>query len=395
MRIAIVYDCLFPNTVGGAERWYRSLAQRLDRRHSVTYITRRQWGEEGPETSFKTIAVAPGGELYTSSGRRRLWPPVRFGIGVFFHMLRHGRSYDAIHSASFPYFSLLAAGIALRVTRSRARLIVDWHEVWGREYWRAYLGSLKGTVGFAIERLCLRLPERSFTFSRLAEQRLREQGHRAPIVRLTGEYAEDERGEGRTREAATAERHPPMVVTAGRHIPEKRIPTVPAAIAVARARVPDLRCVILGDGPDTEATRARVRELGLVDVVEVRGRVDHPELMSTIASASCLLHPSEREGYGLVVVESVSLGTPAIVVRGPENAATELIDEGVNGFVAESPEPELMANAVVETVLGGSGLRRSTLDWYERHRDDLSIESSLEKVEASYESPPSDLPSQT
>ncbi len=29
MRIAIVYDCLFPNTVGGAERWYRNLAERL------------------------------------------------------------------------------------------------------------------------------------------------------------------------------------------------------------------------------------------------------------------------------------------------------------------------------------------------------------------------------
>ena len=32
MRIAIVYDCLFPNTVGGAERWYRNLAERLDER---------------------------------------------------------------------------------------------------------------------------------------------------------------------------------------------------------------------------------------------------------------------------------------------------------------------------------------------------------------------------
>ena len=29
MRIAIVYDCLFPHTVGGAERWYRELAERL------------------------------------------------------------------------------------------------------------------------------------------------------------------------------------------------------------------------------------------------------------------------------------------------------------------------------------------------------------------------------
>ena len=62
MKIAIVYDCLFPNTVGGAERWYRNLAERLGASHSVTYLTRRQWGEEGPETPFETLAVAPASE---------------------------------------------------------------------------------------------------------------------------------------------------------------------------------------------------------------------------------------------------------------------------------------------------------------------------------------------
>ena len=29
MRVCLVYDCLFPHTVGGAERWYRDLAERL------------------------------------------------------------------------------------------------------------------------------------------------------------------------------------------------------------------------------------------------------------------------------------------------------------------------------------------------------------------------------
>ncbi len=46
MRICILYDCLFPHTVGGAERWYRSLAGRLAADgHDVTYLTLRQWDE--------------------------------------------------------------------------------------------------------------------------------------------------------------------------------------------------------------------------------------------------------------------------------------------------------------------------------------------------------------
>src|ERR1700729_3261337 len=44
MRICLVYDCLFPHTVGGAERWYRNLGERLAAdAHDVTYLTLRQW----------------------------------------------------------------------------------------------------------------------------------------------------------------------------------------------------------------------------------------------------------------------------------------------------------------------------------------------------------------
>ena len=382
MKIAIVYDCLFPNTLGGAERWYRNLAERLDRSHSVTFVTRRQWGEEGPETSFETIAVSPGGGLYTSAGRRRIWPPIRFGIGVFLHLVRRGRSYDAVHSASFPFFSLLGAALALKLTRSKARLIVDWWELWSLDYWRSYLGSVGGRIGALIQRLCVNLPDQSFTFSRLVESRLRELRPSARITRLTGAYAGE--SDYAPPPPSTQPPEPPLVVAAGRHIPEKRIPVIPPAIALAREQVPGLRCEILGNGPETEATSERVHELGLDRAVALRGRVGSNEVMRTIAEASCLLHPSLREGYGLVIVEAASVGTPSIVVGGPENAATELIEAGVNGFVAQSAEPEELADNVLEVVRRGTALRASTLEWYERRRDELSMESSLVAVEASY-----------
>jgi glycosyltransferase involved in cell wall biosynthesis len=330
------------------------------------------------------VAVSGGGGLYTGSGRRGIWPPVRFGIGVSWHLLRHGRRYDAVHTASFPYFSLLGAWLALRLTRSQARLIVDWHEIWSLSYWRTYLGPIGGRIAYWIQALCLRLPDRSFTFSRLAEERLREYGHRSPILRLTGEYASDPWAEERSRDEAAVEPFPPMAISAGRHIPEKHVPEIPAAIAAAREQVPGLRCVILGDGPDFELTRERIRELGLEESVELAGRVDHDELMRRVASATCLLHPSEREGYGMVVVEAVSLGTPAIVVRGSENAATELVEDGVNGFVVDSADPEAMADAIVRSVAGGPALRGSALDWYRERREELSIEKSLAEVEDSY-----------
>jgi glycosyltransferase involved in cell wall biosynthesis len=378
VKIGLVYDCLYPNSLGGAERWYRNLGDRLQGSHSVTYLTRRQWGPEGPQTSFRTLAVAPGGELYTKSGRRRIWPALRFGIGVFVHLVRHGRGYDAVHLASFPYFSVIGAALALWLCRSPARLVVDWHEVWSREYWQAYLGSLAGRIGFAVQGMCARLPRHSFTFSRAAEQRLHEHGHRAPVTRLTGEYAADERLRQELLSGRASKS--PYVVFAGRHIPEKHVPAIPAAIAEARKKVPDLRCVILGDGPDTESTRVRVRELGLEGVVEMRGRVPPDEVLRTVAAASCLLHPSEREGYGLVVVEAFSVGTPVVLVEGPENAATELAEPDVNALVVDSTEPDVLGGAIVEVLERGEDLRRSALRWYEEHATALSLESSLSRV---------------
>jgi glycosyltransferase involved in cell wall biosynthesis len=381
MRIALVYDCLFPNTVGGAERWYRTLAERLQGTHELAYLTRRQWGEEGPETPFETIAVSPGGDLYTASGRRRIGPPLRFGWGIFWHLLRHAHRYDAVHTASFPYFSVLGAALALRLRRSRARLVVDWHELWAAEYWRDYLGPVGGRIGLAVQSLCLRLSDHNFTFSRLVEGRLHAQRPGAATTRLTGEYAGVE-----LDDIPAPEKPGASVVFAGRHIHEKRVTEIPATLAAARRKIAAADCTILGDGPETEALRARVRALGLEDAVEVRGRVDSEEVATTIAAAGCLLHPSEREGYGQVVVEALALGTPAIVVAGPENAAVELVEPGVNGFVAGSHDPEELGALVVGVLGAGEELRRSTREWYAAHREELSLGHSLEIVVATYAS---------
>ena len=89
MRIALVYDCLYPASVGGAERWLRALGEVLAEEHEVSYVTRRQWRRGArPIAGVKCVAVAPGSPIYSRDGRRRALPPVLFGIGTFMHFLR-------------------------------------------------------------------------------------------------------------------------------------------------------------------------------------------------------------------------------------------------------------------------------------------------------------------
>ena len=84
-----------------------------------------------------------------------------------------------------------------------------------------------------------------------------------------------------------------------------------------------------------------------------------------------------------MVLEALSQGTPAILVRGEDNAATEFIEEGVNGHVVTA-EPDELAAAVVRVRDGGEALRGSVLSWFTRNADRLSLRDSLQKVSAAY-----------
>jgi glycosyltransferase involved in cell wall biosynthesis len=377
VRVCIVYDCLYPFTIGGAERWYRNLAERLaSSGHEVTFLTRRQWarGEDPAVSGVRVVAVSPRTELY-ADGRRRILPPVLFGLGVLRHLLQHGKSYDIVHTASFPYFSLLAAGVARR--RKGYGLIVDWHEIWTREYWREYLGALGGWIGWRIQRACLRVPQRGFCFSRLHERRLRECGFSGDLTRLEGQYVGPV-------EAVQPEPAKPLAVFAGRHIPEKRVPAIVPALAEARRQIPDLRGKIFGDGPERPKVLRAIAESGLEGEVEAPGFVDAGVLEKALASALCLVLPSRREGYGLVVIEAAARGVPVVVVDGPDNAAVELVEEGTNGAIANSVEPRELAAAITRIHQGGPELRNSAAEWFRRNADRLSFERSFERVLEDY-----------
>jgi glycosyltransferase involved in cell wall biosynthesis len=377
LRICVVYDCLFPWTVGGAERWYRNLAERLAADgHEVTYITLRQW-DRGVDPSYGGVrvkAVGPRMALYTGP-RRRILPPLVFGLGVLGHLLRHGRGYDVVHTASFPYFSLLAAGLLRRP--GGYGLVVDWHEVWSAGYWREYLGRFGGPVGNAIQAACMRFAQRAFCFSRLHRDRLRAGGLRGPVTVLEGEYA----GDLTPPEPRPAE---PLVVFAGRHIPEKRAPAVVPAVGRAREQIPGLQGIVFGDGPEREAVLAAIAREGLEDVVRAPGFVDSEEVDAGLRRALCMVLPSSREGYGLVVVEAAARGTPSVVVRGEDNAAVELVDDGENGVIADSAGAEDLAAAILRVHAGGDALRERTCAWFARNADRLSIDRSLETVAGSY-----------
>lgn len=372
-HICIIYDCLFPWTIGGAERWYRNMAKEFAARgYTVTFLTLCQWnaGDAPAIDGVEVIAVGPRLALYGESGRR-IWPPVRFGIGVFLHLLRNGRRYDRLHLASFPYFSLLATAILRPLFRYE--LAVDWHEVWSRDYWKSYLGRVGGEIGWRVQNICARVPQKAFSFSRLHAGRLKALAPSRSVTLLPGEFD----GEAPARAAAAT---PATVVYAGRLIPEKQVHLLVDALAFLMQNDQHLRAQIFGAGPEYVALQAQSTRLGLSDRIEMPGFVSGEIIERAMAEAAVIVQPSAREGYGMVIVESSARGVPIVVVAGPDNAATELVDAGENGFIASNPGASSLAAAISSAIQGGELLRIRTREWFIRNERRLSFRNSVDIV---------------
>ena len=378
LSICLVYDHLYPQTVGGAERWMRDLGLDLARTgNEVTHVTMRHWSPESPPDSsdVRVIGVTEAGRVY-SDERRTLFPPLRFGVAVARHLWRHGSDYDVVHMASFPYFPLLAAS-ALRKRRGY-RLVVNWIEVWTKAYWWRYGGRAVGTVGWLVQRACIRIPHDAYCISRMHAERLVAEGYRGTPVVLPGLYA------GPLEPAPPVEVDPWLVVYAGRHVREKRVDLLVRAFALARAQRPALRLELYGDGPERDRLRRLAAASGVGSSLRLLGKRPETEVDAAMARAACLATASEREGYGLVVVEAAAHGTPSVIVAGSENAAIELVEDGVNGVVAPDDSPQSLATALLTAVDAGEPLRRSTARWFEENAARLRIDASLALVAEAY-----------
>jgi glycosyltransferase involved in cell wall biosynthesis len=376
VRVCLVFDCLYPHTVGGAERWYRNLAERLAAQGvQVSYLTLLQWDPDaGPNVpNVEVLAVAPRMNLYVD-GRRSIRAQVRFSLGVFRHLVLHGGRYDVVQTPAL-HASLLAV-LAARPFR-RFKVVVDWFEVWTRDYWLEYLGGLAGRFGWLAQRLTARIRHEALCFSRLHARRLDELGHRGGITLVEGLSVLPEGDPA----PVTAE---PLVVFAGRHIPEKQVPAVVLAVARARQRIRELRAKIFGDGPDRAEVLRLIEALGLDGAVAAPGFAAAEEVQGSLRQALCQLFPSRREGYGLVVVEAAALGTPTVVVEGPDNAALELVVDGENGVVARSADPQDLADAIMRVHAAGPELRSSTVEWFRRNRKRLSLETTVDALQDVY-----------
>jgi glycosyltransferase involved in cell wall biosynthesis len=109
-------------------------------------------------------------------------------------------------------------------------------------------------------------------------------------------------------------------------------------------RHPDAVLAIAGDGDDRPRLEAKSRELGLERVVTFIGRIPDNALAGLYARCRFFVMPSRDEGFGLVFLEAMRAAKPCI---GGAGAASEIIEDGVTGFVIDPGSREALLAAIL------------------------------------------------
>lgn len=143
-----------------------------------------------------------------------------------------------------------------------------------------------------------------------------------------------------------ADSETPVILAAGRLIPQKDFPTLIHAFARLTAKR-QARLLILGEGPERKKLGALVQELGLGEAVSLPGHQRNP--LKFIKRASVFALSSVSEGFGLVLAEALALGTP-VVSTDCASGPTEILDHGKFGRLVPMRDPDALADAILATL---------------------------------------------
>jgi phosphatidylinositol alpha-1,6-mannosyltransferase len=150
------------------------------------------------------------------------------------------------------------------------------------------------------------------------------------------------------------ERDPrPTILTVASLLSERKGHDVIArALPLVRAKVPEARWVVIGDGPLRPRVEAAIAAAGVSEAVSLLGRVDDAERDGWLDRAAVFCMPSRvppgglgGEGFGIVYLEAGAHGLP--VVAGNVAGALDAVVDGETGILVDPTDHEAVAAALV------------------------------------------------
>jgi glycosyltransferase involved in cell wall biosynthesis len=299
----------------------------------------RKWDALSERMDLRVLASGTG-----SDPRFELRPPSSFDGPRFYgslppriaQLLRTFRPDVVVAQSPFEAF---AAELACRLTRSRARVVVEVHGDWhtSTRLYGSRARGLLGPVGDHVAAFAVRNADTHRAVSGFTASLLRAEGREPAAVFTT--YSDLGAFAGPAVPVPEARR----VIFVGVLERYKNVETLAAAWQIVAARVPDASLHLVGTGTQADVAAALART-----GVEWHRRLEPPELADAVDAARALLLPSASEGLPRVAIEAFLRGRA--VLGACAGGIPDIVEDGVNGLLVAPGDAGSLA-AAIERIL--------------------------------------------
>ncbi|MDQ1461191.1 MAG: hypothetical protein QOI08_2675 [Actinomycetota bacterium] len=306
------------------------------------------WGQAGIEVTMRT-SYAPGSaqvswrdgyRVIRKAGRYLVFPRAAFSEMMGWH----GAS-DALVEIwnGMPFFSPVWAA-----ARPRAVWLHHVHDSMWEMTLPPRLARLGRTIEFTVAPPLYR-NSRIVTLSQSSKEEITRRLRLRPSnITVVPPGIDPFFHPGGTRDAS------PLVVAVGRLVPVKRFDVLIDALADVKARLPELRAVIVGEGYERDALERRIAELDAQSWISLPGRVDNATVLDLYRRAWVLASASRHEGWGMTITEAAACRTPAVATR--ISGHSDAIIDGTTGVLVDGDGEKPLA-AALDRVLRDDAFR--------------------------------------
>lgn len=315
MKIAIVFESVFPEYKGGIERWYLKLSRGLiEKGHSVVYLNASGINEFRDGVEYICLTRNPW--AYKKGGIRSKRQAISYSSAVFNWLNKN--KIDAVYCSSVPLLSIF--GVFLSGIFKKRKDIYEWFEIWPLRYWIRYSGYLIGPISWGIQLIAIQATGIKIVFTNKAFEDIRSMSfsQRQNVILMSGLC------EPRFTSNINSSVKKNDILYLGRFVDEKQPLLALEVVKKFSEGSWNGKFWLIGDGPVHAEINKKIENLNLQEKAVILKNAPDSTVIEKFQSSFVLLHLSRREGYGLAVVEAAYNNVPSILINYKDNSATDL-----------------------------------------------------------------------
>jgi glycosyltransferase involved in cell wall biosynthesis len=175
-----------------------------------------------------------------------------------------------------------------------------------------------------------------------------------------------------------------IIGSVGRLVPQKDFVTLLDCLHLVAQEFPNIKLEIIGDGVLRSELESYAASLNIKKHLEFTGGLPHGEVLNKMNGWDLFILSSAWEGFGIALIEAMAL-EKAVVATNIEGI-TEIVDDGLTGYLVPAKSPRDLAKRVIE-LLSNEG-KRIIMGKQGREKviDRFSIEKFNDRTKEVYES---------